>query len=162
MNRPSNIVDMESVFSPKKAESVSNITLIPPDQISFLWKKVREQLRPAVERSKGRWTLEHLMMVLVTGQQNLWIAWDENNNSMGCVTTQVISYPTSKMLAFQFLGGENFDLWYPNMLKTLESFAADSECEGVEGTARFGFWKWLEKDGFDKSYAVYEKVFEDV
>ena len=43
MNRPSNIVDMESVFSPKKAESVSNITLIPPDQISFLWKKVREQ-----------------------------------------------------------------------------------------------------------------------
>ena len=102
------------------------------------------------------------MMVLVTGQQNLWIAWDENNNSMGCVTTQVISYPNNKMLAFQFLGGENFDLWYPNMLKTLESFAADSECEGVEGTARFGFWKWLEKDGFDKSYAVYEKVFEDV
>ena len=33
MNQPSNIVDMESVFTPKKAESLSNIVLIPPDQV---------------------------------------------------------------------------------------------------------------------------------
>ena len=52
MNQPSNIVDMEAVFSPKKAESSSNIVLIPPDQISFMWKKVREQLRPGEERQR--------------------------------------------------------------------------------------------------------------
>jgi len=66
------------------------------------------------------------------------------------------------MLAFQFLGGEDFDGWYPDMLKILEAFALDGGCDGVEGTARFGFWKWLEKDGFDKSYAVYEKVLNNV
>ena len=77
MNQSLNIVDMESVFSPKKAEIVSNIVLIPPDQVSFMWKKVREQLRPAVERSQGRWTLEHLLVSLVTGQQHLWVVWDE-------------------------------------------------------------------------------------
>ena len=102
MNQPSNIVDMESVFSPKKSESVSNIVLIPPDQISFMWKKVREQLRPAVERSQGRWTLEHLLVSLVSGQQHLWVVWDEVGESKGCVTTQIINYPNSQMLAFQF------------------------------------------------------------
>ena len=162
MNQPSNIVDMEAVFSPKKAESSSNIVLIPPEQISFMWKKVREQLRPAVKRSQGRWTLEHLLVSLVTGQQHLWVVWDEAGESKGCVTTQIVNYPNSQMLAFQFLGGEDFDGWYPDMLKILEAFALDGGCDGVEGTARFGFWKWLEKDGFDKSYAVYEKVLNNV
>ena len=78
------------------------------------------------------------------------------------MTTQIVNYPNSQMLAFQFLGGEDFDGWYPDMLKILEAFALDGGCNGVEGTARFGFWKWLEKDGFDKSYAVYEKVLNNV
>ena len=157
MNQPSNIVDMESVFSPKKEiESVVNISLVAPDQVSFMWKKVREQLRPAVERSQGRWTLEHLLVALVSGQQNLWVAWDDFGNAKGCVTTQIVNYPNSQMLAMQYLGGKDFDEWYPNMLKNLESFALDSGCNGIEGTARFGFWKWLEKD------AVYEKVLKDV
>ena len=88
--------------------------------------------------------------------------WDEAGESKGCVTTQIVNYPNSQMLAFQFLGGEDFDGWYPDMLKILEAFALDGGCNGVEGTARFGFWKWLEKDGFDKSYAVYEKVLNNV
>ena len=36
-------------------------------------------------------------------------------------------------------------------------YGLDMGCDGIEGVARFGFWKYLQADGFEKSAAFYEK-----
>ena len=37
----------------------------------------------------------------------------------------------------------------------------DNDCDGIEATARLGFWKWLQQDGYERSYVVYERSLKD-
>ena len=133
------------------------ISLVPVDHIFTIWGEVREYLEPAVATAKGRWTMEHLAAALSTGRQQLWIAFDDESVIHGVLTTEIVQYPAKKCLAMHFLGGRDFDAWYGDLLKQLTRYGKDMDCDGIEGTARFGFWKFLQQDGFEKSAACYEK-----
>jgi hypothetical protein len=130
------------------------------DQVSHVWKDVREMLGPSVERSSGRWTLEHLFHALMTGRHQLWVIV-EDGTPIAAITTEIVEYPATKMLAFQFLGGTKFDLWFEDTLYRIETFAKECGCTGTEGIARFGFKPWMTGAGYDMHYAVYDKVFEE-
>tara|TARA_R110000803_G_scaffold167537_5_gene230819 strand:+ start:1091 stop:1561 length:471 start_codon:yes stop_codon:yes gene_type:complete len=135
-------------------------TLVPTAEVGRLWKDVRDILAPAVERSGGRWTMEHLYHSVITENQWLWVAFDPQTKKVtGALTTQIIDYPSSKRMAFQFLGGTDFDGWFVPMLGVLESCAKRMGCDGTEGTARMGFKPWLVGADYDMTYAVYDKVF---
>ena len=132
------------------------ISLVPVEHTPFAWNEVRHYLEPAIERSDGRWTMEHLCAAVLMGSTQLWVAFDDQR-SWGCVTTEITSYPAKKVLSMHFLGGEQFGSWYNLMLEQLTAYAIDMGCESIEGVARFGFWKFLKADGFKKSSAFYEK-----
>ena len=132
------------------------ITLVPPEHVFNVWPDIRGYLEPAVETSHGRWTMEHLLAVLCNGRSQLWIAFDDEK-IWGALTTEITQYPAKKCLAMHFLGGVSFDEWYSDMLKQISLFGKETDCDGIEGTARFGFWKFLKQDGFEKCAAFYEK-----
>ena len=133
------------------------IALVPPNYISSLWFDVRDHLAPAIDRSHGRWSLEHLYAAIANGQQHLWLAFDKDNQIDGVGTTEIVRYPCQQMLAVQFLGGSKFNDWVWDMLDRFNGWATDNGCAGIEVTGRHGFWKWLEQDGFNRVYTVYEK-----
>ena len=135
-------------------------TLVPPEHAFDVWPEVRGYLEQAVDIANGRWTMEHLLAVICNGRSQLWIAYDEDR-IWGAVTTEITNYPGKKFLSMHFLGGLNFDLWYPKKKKNITNYAKQSGCQGIEGVARFGFWKFLKEDGFTKSSAFYEKGIED-
>lgn len=135
-------------------------TLVPPEQLENVWPFITDRLEKAIERSRGRWSMEALFQALQSEVYHLWLAFDGDNNVDGVGVTQVVTYPNRRMLAIQFLGGENFMDWVWSMLGTFNSFARDIECQGIEATGRDGFWKWLSKDGFEKAYTVFEKRLE--
>jgi hypothetical protein len=136
------------------------VALVPPLHIQMVWEQVEAFLVPAVEKSNGRWSMDYLYGTLVSGQKHLWVVFDETK-SINCVAvTSVVDYPLKKMLSIEFLGGNDIESWVFKLLDVLNRFAWDAGCGGIEATARFGFWKWLEKDGFDKAYTVFEKRFE--
>tara|TARA_R110000751_G_scaffold174603_1_gene280913 strand:+ start:98 stop:610 length:513 start_codon:yes stop_codon:yes gene_type:complete len=141
----------------KPREVTHTIALVPPNYINSLWFDVRDHLAPAIDRSHGRWSMEYLYAAIANGQQHLWVAFDKDNQIDGVCTTEITHYPCKKMLALQYLGGTNFNMWVWDMLDRFNTWAADNGCAGIEGTARHGFWKWLEQDGFVRSYTVYEK-----
>lgn len=132
------------------------ITLVPPEHVFQVWPDIRGYLEPAVETSHGRWTLEHLLAVLCNGRSQLWIAFDDEG-IWGALTTEITNYPAKRCLSMHFLGGTEFDRWYSDMLKQISHFGKEMDCDGIEGTARFGFWKFLKQDGFEKCAAFYEK-----
>lgn len=133
-----------------------NISLVPSDHVMRIWSEVRDYLEPAVAVSKGRWTMEHLCGALTMGSAQLWIAFDDQK-ICGALTTEITQYPAKRVLSMHFLGGEDFDSWYEEMLCQITRYAKDMDCDGIEGVARFGFWKWLQRNGFEKSSAFYEK-----
>lgn len=137
------------------------ITLVPSNFVKTLWKDIEPHLAKAVARSKGRWEMEALYYSLENNNQQLWLAFDKDNNIDGVGTTELIAYPGKKMLAIQFLGGDKFKFWVWEMLEKLTDWARDNKCDGIEATARMGFWKWLQQDGFERSYVVYERSLKD-
>ena len=138
-------------------EVTHTITMVPPSYVETLWPEVRDQLLKAIARSKGRWTEQALFNSVVSGNQHLWLAFDSEHKINGVGTTELVSYPGKKMLTIQFLGGDKFNEWVWDMLERFTDWAKDNHCDGIEATARMGFWKWLQQDGFERSYVVYER-----
>ena len=133
------------------------VALIPPNYVSTLWNDVEEHLAPAIARSRGRWDMQSLYESVRKMEQHLWVAFNEDNVIDGVGTTEFVIYPKKKMLAMQYIGGTKNNGWVWEMHEKCNGWAKDNECDGIEGTARHGFWKWLEQDGFERSYTVYEK-----
>ena len=155
-----NEVVIEDIFlepmvrSQKAPRKVTHtIALIPPNYVHTLWDDVEKHLAPAIERSHGRWDMQSLYESMRKMEQNLWVALNEDNVIEG----EFVFYPKKKMLVVQYLGGTNFNNWVWDMLERFNSWAKDNECDGIEATGRHGFWKWLEQDGFARSYTTYEK-----
>ena len=152
-------ISREPRVRPKNAprKITHTIALIPPNYVQTLWDDVEKYLAPAIARSHGRWDMQSLYESVRKMEQHLWVAFNKDNIIEGVATTEFTMYPKKKMLTLQYLGGKNFNDWCWDMLEKFNSWAKDNECDGIEGTARHGMWKWLEQDGFSRSYTVYEK-----
>ena len=138
------------------------VTLVPHHYMMTIWSEVEKYLQKAVDRSKGRWTIDYLKKSIEKAEQQLWVVFtEEDNDIIGAATTEFVYYPNSKKVAVQYLGGENLPDWAWNYLTTVEAWAKDNKCDGIECTARFGLWKWLGKSGWEKSYTIFEKRFNN-
>lgn len=122
------------------------------------WPFVRPHLKPAIDKSGGRWTSDYVLAALALNEQSLWVVVNEEEEIVGAATTEVVYYPESKFLAIHFLGGDSFDEWYSDLLDALTHAAEHFSCAGIECNARHGFWKWFKQDGFAKASTFYEKL----
>lgn len=135
------------------------VTLVPPGSIEMIWGNVWPLLEPAMQRSHGRWNEQSLFESLAVGRMQLWLAFDASTKQIdAAAVTQVMSYPSRRMLAVHWLGGDRFNEWVWEMLDLFERFGSDAGCTGIEATARQGFWKWLSQTDYEKAYVVYEKT----
>lgn len=155
-------VTAESPYLPQQVETKRESMLVPTAFCPTEWPNVHDLLEPAVERSNGRWTMGDLLLALCMGDQQLWIT-KEDGKIVAALTTQIVDYPSSRMLAVQFLGGKQFDEWSHSLLTLLEEFAKDSQCNGIEAVGRFGFWPFFRSRGYMKAYCTYQRnFFEDM
>lgn len=130
---------------------------ITPD----FWKKVTPLLKLAVDRSHGRQLLSQVLHQILTGYQQLFIAFTEDNEIIGFVITQLMNYPNKRNLALHFLGGERLDDWAEPMLELIEKWANSNGCDMLEATGRPGLWSKLKHHGWSKAYVVFEKGLEN-
>ena len=60
----------------------------------------------------------------------------------------------------QFCGGEDLISWKDPMLALLRRFAKDVGCDGIESTARPGWAKIFQNDGFAAHWITFELPLE--
>jgi len=137
-----------------------NVSLIPPEAFVIVAKDAERLLAPAVALSSGREDLSTVWTRLITEQYQLWMFFDEENEPEGALVTRVEEYPLKKLLNLLFIGGENLEGWHRELLSTLEDYAKDHDCAGMETVGRMGWKRFLKDFGWETTHIVCEKTFD--
>lgn len=134
-----------------------NISLVPADHINDVWDSVKEHLSPAVKVTNGRYMLYDVYVSLQLNKMQLWIAFDDERDILGCQVTTVTDYPSRRVLTSLFTGGKMIRAWRDDMMDILVRWAEDNECTGIEGYGREGWIKLLEPYGVKRGLVMFEK-----
>lgn len=122
-----------------------------------VWWQVGPILARAVPSAGGRYTLADILRECCAAEQQLWIAFADDKQIVGALTTRFIDYPGKRMLSGQFCAGTEIKQWARPMLDTLYRWARDTDCKGFEMTGRKGWQRFLAADGWQATYTVFER-----
>ena len=91
----------------------------------------------------------------------LWVVVDEDMKPWGYVITEIREFPKCKVLTVQYCAGQEGYMTYieKDMYETLENFARDADCAGIEFIGRRGWEKHVKKYGYTAGAVVYERFF---
>ena len=131
------------------------VSMVPPQYVDTCWKEIEPDMEKAAEYTYGRYTSDDIYDSLKEYDHQLWVAFD-GGKIKGAVVTNIITYPKRKVLCMSFCGGVELKEWKGPMLELLKKFAKDVGCDGIEATARRGWAKVFENDGYKGHWVTFE------
>jgi len=134
------------------------VSLVPTEYVELVWPNIREYMIGAAEYTFGRFSAADIKGELIRrkNEQQLWVAFEDENNYYGAVVTEVFQYPQMRALIMHFTGGEKLPRWKKPMLEILQKFARENECDVIESYGRPGWEKVFKKDGYEQRFIFYE------
>jgi|TARA_B100000029_G_scaffold18835_1_gene18877 hypothetical protein len=136
---------------------------IPPESVSKAWGVVKADIANALARSNGYALADHILKWINEKKMQLWILWDpeaENNKYYGVVVTEIIQRPLQKCLNIKIMTGRHREKWQ-HLIKHIEDFAWQQDCDLLELVARPGWKKILKPFGYRESHVLLEKKKEN-
>ena len=130
-------------------------SLVPKEHIPVVWDNIKEYAAGCAKYTFGRFTAEDMLEGLLTKDQQLWTAFDEDGIHAFWVT-EVIKYPQTKVLVMHFTGGNRIKEWQTIGLKQLQKFARVTGCTKIESYGRPGWEKVWKHEGYKKRFVFYE------
>lgn len=131
------------------------VSVVPQEYVIDVWPKVAGYIENAIKYTYGRYELVDVLHQLLNEGHLLWIAF-EGDHIKGAVVTHFVYYPRKKYLGCPFVTGEEFDTWKKPMLETLQRFATDNQCDGLEATARLGWARKFKDDGYEALWQTFQ------
>ena len=116
------------------------------DDIMSVWPLVEDYMNEAASYTNGKYEADDVLELLFKGHV-LWIARDDSDIK-GAVVTCLNQYPRKRYLCMAFCGGVEGFTWKSDMLRTLQSWAKDTDCDGIEGLGRMGWERIFKMDGY--------------
>jgi len=138
-----------------------NLVGIPKDKVELSWNKVEQSVTEALIRSGGYANSNHFKEWCTEGKCQLWILWDVEEPIVekkyyGVVITEVIQRPLQKCFYIRIMTGHHREKWQ-HLIKHLEKFALDNNCDKMELIARPGWERVLRNFRYKKSHVLLEK-----
>lgn len=138
------------------------VALIHRGQLCYVLPRILHLLAKSERWTNGRAIIDDIISFLYSGQMILWVAYDEETQTIiGYTITEEKEYPRKKMLVVQYCASEKNKkiLVEEQMAATLDRYARDAGCEGIEFWGRPGWGPTAEKFGYSVQTVVYEKHF---
>lgn len=132
------------------------VSLVPEDHVRTMWPKVKPHMERAAEYTYGRYDVDDILDSIIQYGHQLWIAFDKTKTVKGAVVTVMKQYPKKKYLDLTFIGGDDALTWKEPMLKMLQHWAYDNDCDGIESSGRLGWGRALRNDGYKMLWQTYE------
>ena len=132
---------------------------IPTKSVDEAWRVVRTDIANALTRSNGYALSEHIKKWIIEEKMQLWILWDqeaEKEKYYGVVVTEVIQRPLQRCLNIKIMTGRHREKWQ-HLIKHIEDFAWQQNCDLLELVARPGWKKVLKPYGYKESHVLLEK-----
>lgn len=140
------------------------VSYVPYGKLCYVLPHLVENLHKSELWTKGRASVDDIIRFLYLGQMHLWYVFDPDTQAEdGYVITEVKEYPRCKMLVVQYCAGDIGVLEGSRdvVFNTLERFAKDAGCSGVEFFGRPGWTPHAKQHGYTVRTVVYEKHFGD-
>lgn len=131
------------------------VSMVPSEHVDAVWDSVKDYLDGAAQYTHGRYTVDDIYDCIKEYDYTLWVAFDKDKIK-GAVVTSFAYYPRKKYLVMTFCGGEQLEQWKGPMLKLLQRFAYDTQCDGIEATARLGWAKIFKSDGHKPLWQTFQ------
>jgi hypothetical protein len=131
-------------------------TLVPKEHVLTIWPQVERFMDMAAEYTYGRYDTDDILTAITDYDHHLWVAFNVGGPLLGAVVTSFRYYPKKKYLDLTFLGGDSGFSWKDPMLKVLQHWAYDNECDGIESSGRPGWSKVFKEDGYKMLWQTYE------
>ena len=112
-------------------------------------------MEKAAKYTYGRYTSDDIYDSVTEHDYQLWVAFD-GKDIKGAVVTNIMVYPKRKLLCMSFCGGHGLKEWKEPMLSLLQRYAKDMGCDGIEATARAGWAKIFQSDGYKQNWVTFE------
>lgn len=136
------------------------ISMIPTNEVSKVWLKAGPLLERSIEATaSGRLELFDLFAKILQEQARLWIAFDDDDEIVAAMTTEIVTYPRRNALLLSWIGGElgTARHWLGDFLGVMDRYAADCNCQHIEGYGRDGWIRLVEKHGYKSKLRIFEK-----
>ena len=133
------------------------VSAVPADHIDNVWNEISSMVKDACRVTNGRYTSYDVYIALMQDNMTLWIAFDEDKKIHGVHITQIIDYPSKRVLASMFTAGKRLREWRDEMMTLMVCWAQDHDCEAIEGMGRTGWIKMLEPYGVKRVMTMFEK-----
>lgn len=132
-------------------------SLVPPTEAANIRDQIEPFMKRACDRSGGRYGVEDVYDSIAAGRCHLWIVFEPGMKIVLALTTVFSVFPKSKWLTVQFAGGGELNRCKRLVLSTLERFAKDNDCAGVEAVGRAGWSRRVASLGYQEQHRFYEK-----
>jgi hypothetical protein len=136
-----------------------NLIKIETNCIEVTWPYIKDFIQKPLDRSMGERNIEDIYYSLIHGQQQLWVAADEEDGMFGICITQILEYPNFKALSMPFIGTKPHTIkkWFDYGMgdnSPIIKWARELGIKRIEGYARDGWLKMTKKYNFKKYYTV--------
>lgn len=128
---------------------------IPASEVPDVWPEAKILLKPATNRSLGRYDTDSLLEKIIQREMQLWCAWDKK--MIAAAVTQINIWPTGiKTARLIVAGGGQMEKWIHGM-NIIEAWAKQNGCSLLEAGGRPG-WKIL---GWEQTAVEFVKELND-
>ena len=133
---------------------------IPIDLLDTIWGDALTKLKPAVDQSNGRVSIDDVYHDILSGSSVLWMV-RLKDQPVAYYTTRVTSYPGSKAMVLEWIGGSDIREWMTETIVAMRKHAAHNECSHIEFTGREGWTRLLRDTGWKPEYVSYRMELKD-
>lgn len=127
---------------------------IRTDLIERVWPLVEAWVAEALDHGGANETPQRIREALLSGDMQLWLAWD-GERAHGCCITELYDSRRGMTCGLVVVAGLDFKRWRP-LTATIKEWARGEGCARLEAAGRDGWQRYVRADGWRKLRTVIE------
>lgn len=136
------------------------ILYVSPENVGAAWPLFKEYAERVLPLTRKRRCATRFLLDLMQKQEILFIVMNDVGKVIGFASSAMVEYDEVKLLQVRMLAGDFFSEWIDEMHETLERFARENDCDGLELIGRRGWVRKLERFNWREAFVTVEKRFQ--